>query len=76
MKEWKIFQKILGVFLVLIGLISYLVPVPGSTLLIVLGLVSLVGKNKTLYFLREILGKKFFKFLKIRNIGVKKVFRC
>jgi hypothetical protein len=72
MKEYKIFHKILGVLFIFIGIISYLIPVPGSTLLVVLGFIWLVGKNKTLYFFREILGKRIFKFLKIKKV-IKKI---
>jgi len=38
----------------------------------ILGFVWLIGKNKTSYFLREILGKKVFGFLKVGGI-VKKI---
>jgi hypothetical protein len=39
MKRWEIFHKILGIVFVIAGLASYPTPVPGSTLLIVLGFV-------------------------------------
>ncbi len=50
------------------GLISYIFPVPGSTVLVVLGFVWLIGKNKSISFLRKILGKKIFKSLKIKEV--------
>lgn len=68
MRHWNNFHKILGILFVVTGIITYIVPIPGSTLLIVLGLVWLIGKNKTLHFFREILGKKLFKFLKIKRV--------
>ena len=61
-------HKMIGIALILIGLISYVFPVPGSTVLVALGFVWLIGKNRTLYFLREVLGKKIFKLLKIKKV--------
>ena len=66
--ELKIIHKLIGVSFIIIGLISYMFPVPGSTVLVALGLVWLIGKRRALYFLREILGKKIFKLLKIKKV--------
>jgi len=66
--ELEVFHKIIGIVLILIGMISYVFPVPGSTLLVALGFVWLIGKVKTLIFLKEILGKKIFKLLKIDKV--------
>jgi hypothetical protein len=66
--ELRVVHKAIGIGLIIIGLISYVFPIPGSTVLVVLGFVWLIGKNKTLYFLREILGKKIFKLLKIKKV--------
>jgi len=68
MKGWYFFHKIIGIALILIGLVSYLFPIPGSTLLVALGFVWLIGKDKTLFFLKEVLGKKIFKLLKIKKV--------
>ncbi|MFA6257833.1 MAG: hypothetical protein WC671_02360 [Candidatus Paceibacterota bacterium] len=72
MKKWEYFHKICGIIFILIGIITYLTPVPGSTLLIILGCIWLIGKKRTSYFLKEVLGKKIFNFLKIK-ILVKKL---
>lgn len=61
-------HKTIGVFLILIGLISYVFPMPGSTVLVALGFVWLIGKSRTISFLREVLGKKIFKLLKIKKV--------
>lgn len=61
-------HKIIGITLILIGLVSYMFPIPGSTVLVALGFVWLIGKNRTIYFLREVLGKKIFKLLKIKKV--------
>jgi hypothetical protein len=72
MKNWEYFHKIFGIILIIIGIITYLTPIPGSTLLIVLGFIWLIGKKRTSYFFKEILGKKLFNFLKIKSL-VKKL---
>lgn len=66
------FHKILGILFIITGVIFWITPIPGTTLLIILGFVWLIGKNRTTYFLKEILGKKVFKFLKVRSV-VKKL---
>lgn len=66
--RWNIFHKILGVIFIVVGLVSYITPVPGSTLLIILGFVWLFGKGRTLRLLKKILSKKMFKLLKLENI--------
>ncbi|MFA6602138.1 MAG: hypothetical protein WCT02_04790, partial [Candidatus Paceibacterota bacterium] len=62
----------LGALFIITGVIFWITPIPGTTLLIILGFVWLVGKNKTSYFLKEVLGKKIFKFLKVERV-VKKL---
>jgi uncharacterized membrane protein YbaN (DUF454 family) len=66
MKGWELFHKIIGVLFILIGVVFYFTPLPGTTLLIIIGFIWLVGKNKTIHFTKEILGKKLFKSLKIK----------
>lgn len=68
MKIWYVVHRIIGILLILVGLTFYVFSAPGSTLLVVLGFVWLVGKNKTLLFLRKILGEKIFKSLKEKDI--------
>ncbi len=63
-----IFYKIFGVILIIIGIIFYVTPIPGTTLLIILGLIWLVGKRRTLYFLKEILGNKIFRRFRIKKV--------
>jgi len=70
--NWKKFHRILGALFIAVGVIFWITPIPGTTLLIILGFVWLVGKNRTLYFLKEVLGKKIFEFLKVRRI-IKKI---
>ncbi|MBP9748112.1 MAG: hypothetical protein KBD17_00575 [Candidatus Pacebacteria bacterium] len=72
MKKLENFHKILGLLFIITGVIFWLTPVPGTTLLIILGFVWLIGKYKTSHFLKDILGKKIFKFLKIKQV-VKKL---
>jgi chromate transport protein ChrA len=66
-KSTKI-HKILGIIFIFIGIILYPTPIPGSTLLVVLGFIWIIGKKRTLHFLKEKLNKKLFKFLKIKKI--------
>ncbi len=68
MKNLSVVHRIIGISFIVVGLISYIFPVPGSTVLVVLGFVWLIGKNKSLSFLRKILGKKIFKSLKIKEV--------
>ncbi len=68
MDKWKIFHKVLGVIFIVVGIISYITPIPGSTLLIILGTIWLIGKKRTLHFFREFLGKKVFKSLRIKKV--------
>ena len=66
--EVEMVHKIIGIFLIFIGVVSYMFPIPGSTLLVALGFVWLIGKNKTLFFLKKVLGSKIFKLLKIGKV--------
>ena len=68
MKKWHPFHKVLGTLFLITGVIFYITPIPGTTLLIILGLVWLVGKNRTSYFFKEIMGKKVFKFLRLGKL--------
>ncbi len=72
MDKWKIFHKVLGVIFIITGAISYITPIPGSTILIILGVIWLIGKKRTLHFFREHLGKKVFTTLHIKTL-VKKL---
>lgn len=64
----KYYHKVLGVIFIIIGIIFYLTPIPGTTFLIILGFVLFIGKNKTLDFFKKILSSKTLKFLKIKKI--------
>ena len=68
MKEKINFHKVLGSILILIGLILYPTPVPGTTFLIILGLIFVYGKGKALILLKKHLNNKVFKYLKINKI--------
>lgn len=68
MKEWKKLHIILGILFIIVGITFYITPLPGTTFLIVLGFIWLMGKNRTLFFLKKILGEKVFKFLKLEQI--------
>ncbi|MFH1201068.1 MAG: hypothetical protein V1484_01930 [bacterium] len=68
MKEQGNFYKILGILFIVVGVVFYITPVPGTTLLIVTGFVLLMGKNRTLHFLKKVLGEKIFKFLKLERV--------
>lgn len=68
MKEENSFHKILGVIFIVIGILFYITPLPGTTFLIIVGFILLVGEKRTKHFLKEVLGKKIFKFLKINKI--------
>jgi len=68
MKKWHPFHKVLGTLFLITGVIFYITPIPGTTLLIILGLVWLIGKNRTTYFFKEIMGKKVFKFLRLGKL--------
>jgi len=63
-----IFRKIMGVLLILSGIILYITPIPATSLLIVLGFVFIIGKDKTLIFLKKIFSHKMFKKLRIKDI--------
>jgi chromate transport protein ChrA len=65
-------HKVLGATFIIIGVVLYPTPIPGTTILAVLGFVWLIGKDRTLIFLKRILSKNIFKKLQIRNI-VKKI---
>lgn len=68
----KYIHKIIGIFFIIIGIVLYPTPIPGTTLLIILGFVWFMGKNKTLIFLKRVLNKKIFIDLKIKSL-VKKI---
>ena len=72
MKKWEYFYKIFGIVLIITGVITYIIPIPGSTLLIVLGFIWLIGKKRALRFFEKNLNKKVFNSLKIKGI-VKKL---
>ncbi|MBU0998781.1 hypothetical protein KKG24_00510 [Patescibacteria group bacterium] len=68
MKEWKKLHIILGILFIIVGVTFYITPIPGTTLLIVLGFIWLMGKDRTSYFLKKILGEKVFGFLKLEQV--------
>jgi len=68
MKEWKKLHIVLGILFIVVGITFYITPIPGTTLLIITGFVWLMGKDKTVYFLKKVLGEKGFKFFKIERI--------
>lgn len=53
--------KLLGLVLLMWGIFALFTPLtPGSWIGIVLGLIILVGKEKTSYFLKKVLGEKWY----------------
>jgi uncharacterized membrane protein HdeD (DUF308 family) len=68
MKKHKLTSEILGIVLIFIGIIFYLTPIPGTTVLIILGLVWVIGVEKTMSFFKKHLSKENFKRFKIRSI--------
>ena len=67
-KKWKIFYKTLGFIFIVVGVSLYWTPVPGTTILIILGLEWFIGKSKTLSFFKENLNKKVFRYLRLGAI--------
>lgn len=65
-------HKVLGATFIIIGVVLYPTPIPGTTILAVLGFIWFMGKNKTLVFLKSLLNKSIFKKLQIKNI-IKKI---
>ena len=72
MKESNLFHKILGVVCITTGVVFYVTPVPGTTALIIIGFVFIIGKDRTTLFLKESLSKEIFESLKIEQI-IKKI---
>ena len=72
MNKTKNLHKILGIMFIIIGVILYPTPMPGTTILVVLGFVWFIGKDRTLLFFKKVFNKKMFKLLKVKNI-VKKI---
>jgi hypothetical protein len=68
----KTLHKILGIVCIIVGAILYITPMPGTSLLIIFGFILLMGKTRTLYFFKEILGGRLFKFLKVKQL-IKKI---
>lgn len=66
--KFKHFHKVFGIIFIVIGIIFYPTPVPGTTLLILVGFIWFMGKKKTLESLRHVLSHKAFNFLKIKKI--------
>jgi len=67
-EKLKYLHKILGIMFIIIGIIFYPTPLPGTTLLILLGFVWFVGKKKTIESFKSVLSHKAFSFLKIKKI--------
>lgn len=72
MKESRTFHKILGITFIITGVILYPTPIPGTTVLVILGFVWFIGKDRTLLFFKKVFNKKMFKLLKVKSI-VKKI---
>jgi hypothetical protein len=53
MRNSEIFHKIIGTILIAIGILSYPLPIPGSTFLVVLGLSWLLGRRQALHFIKK-----------------------
>lgn len=68
----KNIHKIIGIFFIIIGILLYPTPIPGTTILAVLGFVWFMGKDKTLVFLKKILSKNIFRKFKIKSL-IKKI---
>lgn len=64
-------HRILGAALITTGIILYPTPIPGTTILIILGLIWAVEKTKTINFLKKTLGEKIFLKLKLSKIAGK-----
>jgi hypothetical protein len=50
-------HAILGVLLIVVGLASYILPIPGSTFLVVLGLVWIFGRRKVTHLFKKLKAK-------------------
>lgn len=72
MKKIHDFHKILGLLLIVAGIIFYFTPVPGTTMMIIVGFIWVLGKTKARHLLKKILGHRMFKFLKIQKL-IKKI---
>ncbi len=68
MEKLDTFHKLIGVAMIAAGVIFYPTPVPGTTLLIILGMMWLMGRKKTLSFLKKNLSNKTFNKLKTEKI--------
>ncbi len=68
MKDKITFHKILGMVFIIFGIIMYPTPIPGTSILILLGFVWFMGKRKTISYLRHILSRKAFAFLHVKEI--------
>ena len=66
--NFKHFHKIFGIIFIAIGVIFYPTPIPGTTLLILIGFVWFIGKKKTIESFKHVLSHKAFNFLKIKKI--------
>lgn len=72
MRDKITFHRVLGIIFIVFGILMYPTPIPGTSFLILIGLVWFLGKRKALSYLRHMLSKKTFAFLRIRDI-VKKI---
>jgi hypothetical protein len=72
MKKSKMFHKILGIIFIISGVILYPTPMPGTSVLVIIGFTWFIGKDKTLLFFKKFFNKKMFKLLKVKSI-VKKI---
>lgn len=71
-KQSGYLNKIFGTIFIIIGIIFYFTPIPGTTALIILGFIWFIGPKKTLSFLNKHLSKENIKRLRIKLL-VKKL---
>jgi uncharacterized membrane protein HdeD (DUF308 family) len=65
-------HHLLGAILIILGILLYLTPIPGTTLLILIGFVWLLGGHRATHFFKRVLGKKAFKSMKVESV-IKKI---
>lgn len=66
--KFKHFHKVFGIIFIIIGIIFYPTPAPGTTLLILVGFIWFMGKKKTIESFKNVLSHKMFNFLKIKKL--------
>jgi len=61
-------HKIFGSAFILLGIALYPTPLPGTTILVIVGLVWLIGERRSRRFLMKIFGPKIFRRIKAPKI--------